>query len=433
MIKLLGSRSAVVALSPLLVVIEGFYLFSRGTPWAGEWRWTIDWAAGAPILVGPLLAAIVAFETLQWSGDGTRQLLGSCARRVVPGWQAAATGFIVAGAIHVIALAVCAAMTLYAGASIRGGALIALTSIVALAAAAFVGAAAASLLRNLLAVPLAAVVVYLLATFAGEVGLPPVFDTGGATGTLLGLDWRRSVVLRDLLVLMLLAVGLAAVVWSRERPAVGRLPIGVGVVALVAFMIVGVLSEQNHPERLMASAGPTRFHCATDRSVEVCLAKETDRQLPWLTREISAKAQKLRRINVDPPKRFEQVVPYTRTSKGAAPIVLELATMNAAQGSSREVAAILSRPSRCPQDSADEPPAPEVFEARDLLTAWINTDDPLRRLGGTATKDPVDTFLSLPESAQHAWVSRTYEQFRACQYERVTLPDGVSLANGARY
>jgi hypothetical protein len=420
-------RSSTCGFLPVLVVVQLFCLLQRGTPWLGEWDWTVDWAGGVTVVTAPLLAGCAAYEMLRWRAAPTWALLRQTPRGASAGWLCALPVLTIGTVVHVAATTAVLVATTAAGADPRlGAALALLLPVVGLAAATFVGAAAAALWPSLLSVPFAAALVFGLTAFPEDVGLPDVFKVGGTTGSLVGLAWDPRQQAGALAVLVSVAVFAAVVVQARDAGR-GTLRSRTLVAASAAALIASVAAAGLGPSsRLQASDAPIRYACETSSGTSVCLASQTSRQLHWLAGQVARQSRPLASIGVTLPRRYQQVVPYRRLPDDVAPILLEPDTINARRGDAQRIPDLLAMPALCAADTADVAPPQEVFMARATIAAWIS----LRNGLSEPSDYKIEAFgewLGRTRAAQTAWIRTTYAQLAACAYGDVRLPESVVL------
>ncbi len=426
--RVLVRRGSTLSFLPVLVAVQAFAVLQRGTPWLGEWRWTIDWAAGATILTAPLLAGCVAFELLRWRTGATWSLIRSTQRGGVATWRVAGSALAVVAALQVVSTAIMLLGTVAVGAEVEvdEGAVLALVAPLAvLAAAAAIGAAVVSCWQSLLAVPTAAALVFGVTAFAGDLHLPPVLRVGGTTGSLVGLTWDSRHLWASIGVLLSLTACLAAVVRMRDGSA--RTSVRRGAVVVTGTILAGsVVTAEAAPGHLLTRADEqVRYVCRTTEASTVCVASETRRQLPWLASEISRQSAPLRSIGIQLPRRYQQEVPYRSVPRGTAPIALG-PEPNRPEGDAELIPDLLAVPAACAADSADVPPPPEVFVARGAIAAWIrvmNGTVDLADVGG----EPFADWLTTSPDQQADWIGVTFEQLRQCRFDEVRVPEGVTV------
>jgi hypothetical protein len=409
-------------LLPLGLAAELFAIFSRGTPWLGEWNWTTDWVNGATVITMPLVAACAAYDASASLARESRPLLVSTSRGVLgftwPVWAS----FAVFAPVHLIGLLIGFGLNAGAGAGGAPSLVSVPLAFTVLAAAAAIGQGIGVILPNLVAAPLAGAVL-LGMNMVGAGNLVPQFmRVGGATGTLVGQSWGNRVLLLDLLIhlglVAALTWGLARITW----PRLGKMPRQMILVAGAVTVIGAVLTLQwNTWTRLQPSTGSVDLACRQG-TTEVCLAEATSRKLPSLSRALDGPLAVLEAASVAVPARFQQVVPgQPALPTGTAPLFIESTEINATSTSFDEAATHATQPAACPQLTADKPPPQAYFAARQLLFWWLLTSDgdldPRSVADATARQ-----WLLLPPSAQVGWVRTTYGQLTACALDEVRLP-----------
>lgn len=394
-----------------IALVAAFALWSY-REWPGQWPWTVDAVNGSTVLTGPLTAALAAAVQL------TASRLAPVADASPRGWLvpvrsagiAAATGLAVLTATAVVAAAVTAAGP-------HGGPLewwSLSVGVLTLGMCALAGSLAAYWIPQRVVVPAVGVVLFLLGAF-GPVLLRDLLRHGPSTGSLAGLVWDPDVLVGRLLGLVAVSACLvvAMLPWRQAR---GR---GLRVVLAVAVgaALVGALAclDRAGSYRWTAS-DETPSRCAGSAPA-VCLSASSVRRLSVTHEAVRRPAALLARAGVELPPVFDEELPY----RPGDPEHGTLQPVTVERPSLREGAALLTRPSPCPQWSDPAgPPAPVVFEAEQVLVEWM-----VARGGGRpvahspAMKDWLATIGS--ESAT-AWVVRTYRSLRTCSFEAVTLP-----------
>lgn len=421
------TRSSAIAFAPVLVAVQVFYLLQRGDPWRGEWAWTLDWAAGSTVLTGPLVAACAGFEVLRWRDRSTLALLRSTPRGALAAWSSVLSVLVVAAVVQTAGTVTVVVATVLAGAEPDVSCLlVVLLPYAVLATAALLGGTLAVLWPSLLAVPTAAALTFAVTAFSSDLMLPDVMTVGGSTGSLVGLTWDGRQQLGALAVLVATSAVLALVVRAHDATTSSVGARAVLLASVVALAGAVVVHGTGPGDRLKASERPIRYTCASAGPSEVCLAAQTSRQLDWLASQVARRSEALTGIGVEPPRRFEQLVPYHRLSRGSAPIDLGPDTVNARVGDVERVPDLLADPALCPADTAEVPPPAAVFAARAAISAWIAV-----RTGITAADDLdgeiFGAWLRRPVAEQRDWITTTYRQLRGCRYDDVRLPDGVVL------
>jgi hypothetical protein len=412
-------------LLPAVVAAEAFAIFSRGQPWLGEWNWTTDWVNGATVLTMPLLAACVAYDASALSRAGTRVLVVSAPRGLLgfawPAWSS----WVLFSTVHLAALVCGLSLNLYVGAGSSPSMIGVPVAFSALAAAAAIGQAIGVALPNVVAAPVSGVTLLAVNIIGAGNVIPQFMRVGGATGSLVGLTWDSRVIILDLAVHVGLVFGLTAalarVTWPRVdgRPTYVPLTAGLGVAGVALLLLQG-----NTWSRLEPTEQPVAFACRQGVA-EVCMAKATSRKLTSLSGAVDEQLAVLQAASAAVPSAFRQVVPgQPALPPETAPLLIESEALNAPTTSAEEAAAYVVTPTMCPQLTAERPPPPAYFSARQLLYTWLLASQ--GELSLSKVTDPAArAWLGLEASEQAAWVSDTYERLTTCELDEISLPFGL--------
>lgn len=398
----------------MATVVGGFVLTARDAPWRGEWQWTFDWAAGASILLGPLVAGAVAYEVastrdfdLHLVRPGTRRRwVATCAPALGP-TLAMAVPYLTVVLVGTVLSAVRKPTDVFLP-------VVPVMGLLCLLVFAVVGL---HLGHRLPPVP-AALVAWaagLTATLAlSATGFRALFRVGGASASLAGSRLDLSAVLAHLVFscgLVALAV-LTASARTRSRARRAGVPV-LGVLTACAGLVV--VSDGNVYEA-NPSAG-TR--CASAEGVRVCLLVGNTTQLP-------AWAHGLGRLRAKVDQPWVTVASYRQPTWGtrwSAPgpgvLAIDAQRVNIAPPSLSDLAATLARPSDCAQYTAEAPPG-VALEAGHWLAEWFrHQQDP----GGHGADPMVTDWIRASDVAeQRLWAERTYEALRTCRLDDARPP-----------
>lgn len=394
-----------------IAVVAAFALWSY-RDWPGQWSWTIDAVNGSTVLTGPLTGAVAAASQL------SAFRLAPVTEVAPRGWSAPIRSAVVAWATGAVVLAATAAATAAITlAGPHGGPLewwSLSVGLLTLGLCAPAGALATFWCPQRVVVLAVPVVLFLLGTF----GPAPVHDLlrhGPSTGSLAGLRWSPEVLAGR--VLALIAVGACLVVamlpWRRAGGRTARI-----VLALVvgASAVVALVSLDRVGSYRWTASDETPSRCLGSQPA-ICVSGSSVRRLAPTYEVIRGPAHLLAEAGVDLPAVFDEELPYR--TMDAAHGVLQPVTTNTR--SLRDGAALLTRPSPCPQWSDPAgPPAPEVFEAEQVLVEWM-----VVRGGGRAVAHSPEMRAWLPaigSAEATGWVLRTYRSLRACTFETITTP-----------
>jgi hypothetical protein len=409
-------------LLPAALAAEFFAIFSRGLPWLGEWNWTTDWVNGATIITMPLLAACAAHDASALSRAETRALVVSAPRGLLgftwPTWSS----WLLFSAVHLVGLVCGFALNTYVGAGSWPSLISVPLAFSALAAAGAIGQAIGVACPNVVAAPLAGILL-LAVNFigAGDV-IPQFMRIGGATGSLVGLTWESHVLVLYLAIhvglLLAFTGGLSSVVWPRVDGWPRHLLISVGLGSACASLLV---LQWNSWSRLEPSEHPVAFACS-DGVAEVCMAEATSRKLTSLSRAVDDQLAILQAASAAVPSAFRQVVPgQPALPPTTAPLFIESEGLNSPHTSAEETAGYLTSPTMCPQLTADRPPPPAYFAARQLLYTWLLVAG--GKLSLPEIADPAArAWFGLDVSQQATWIRDTYEKLTDCELDELSIP-----------
>ena len=191
----------------------------------------------------PLLAACAAHDASAVSRSETRALTVSAPRGLLgftwPTWSS----WLLFSAVHLVGLVCGFALNTYVGAGSSPSLISVPLAFSALAAAGAIGQAIGVTCPNVVAAPLAGILLPVAVNFigAGDV-IPQFMRIGGATGSLVGLTWESHVLVLDLAIhvglLIAFAGGLSRLVWPRVDGWPRHLLIGVGLGSLACVSLL---------------------------------------------------------------------------------------------------------------------------------------------------------------------------------------------------
>jgi hypothetical protein len=397
----------------MATVVCGFVLTSRGAPWRGEWQWTFDWATGATILLGPLLAGAVAYEVAS-NRDFDLHLVRPTTRRRWIATCAPALGPIWAMALPYVALVVvCAVLSSMRRPTDQFLPALPVLGLLCLVVFAVLGL---HLGHRLPPVPAALVAwaVGLTANLAlGGTRVPTLFRVGGSSGSQAGARLDTGTVLVQLAFysgLVLLGVLAAS---ARARSRVRR--VGVPLLGIATASAGLVLASDGHPYEANPSVGS---RCASAEGVRVCL-------LEGNTTQLSAWAQGLGRLRAQVDQPWVTVTEYRQSRwdgplpPGLGVLMVDPERVNIAAPSRSSLLVTLASPSDCPQYRTSPPPS-QALEAGHWLAEWFgHQSDP----GATGSDPMVTDWIRTSDVAeQRRWAERTYESLRTCRLDDARAP-----------
>ena len=409
-------RSPAAAAFPAFCAVNALALFNRGTPWAGEWAWTIDWVNAAPILTGPLLASVAAWCV---AADRRRAaVLDHTPRSWATSSTAAGAALAWALCAHAIMAMVAVGLTVAGphGGPVRPWMLL-IGPVVLLFHAALGGFVGFFLPRASVAV-MVGPAAFVLALFGvGSLHTMPNFlRLGGVTGSLAGLTWDWRVLLAQIGVLLfgtLTLFGLSVPHSDRKtRASLASVAVG-GLGVAIAWSSLNATGD----ERFVASAEKSDA-CAGSAPV-VCFAPSHVRGLAGAAEIMHQMSRPLAAAGVRLPRVWAERMPYQKQRKGAGVFLGSIGP-----DASPELAVqSLTLPTACPQYMTGKGLGRRgLFEAQEALSAWI-----LIRSGHASSPDVFRTrrlnrWLETPLEDQHAWVRKTYRQLRSCDLGSIAPP-----------
>ncbi|MBO9524024.1 MAG: hypothetical protein J7518_21010 [Nocardioidaceae bacterium] len=402
----------------VLVVVVGLEVLvvaGHGTPWRGEWNWTLDHLVGTTVLTGPAVGAFAAWLA---AGERSRATLNDGAFR---GWMVPARMAAVAALTGLAGFALGLVAGLLATATVPHGGPFAgwFLAIVPLLLACYaaLGAIAGHLWPQRIVVVLVAPALFLLGT-AAALGIGPnVLRQGPTTGSLAGTTWDAGVVAFQ--ELCLLGVTLAALVVPAVllgvAPKVAR-----GVLAgALALAVVGVAGLEVGGDYSFVSSGERPSACA-ERAPRVCLAPSHRRSLGPVAGQLQRVGAVLADAGAAVPATYVEEIPGYRGSPGSGLVILP-AHANVDRYPLFAASHAIALPAPCPAWSAEKPPPESAFAARELIASWVQT-----RLGND--QPPVFSpeagawLRSAPAATQQDWVVAAFDALRSCRLDQIRLP-----------
>lgn len=376
-------RSSLAVAFPAMVVLVLVATWSR-SGWEYEYAWALSWTASITILLGPVVAGLVAHDRARRHVP-TLTLVEQSSPR---GSRAALTLPLAATFLGVAAWVVAAGVVLawvwWHDAADSPPATLVLEVSVVLAAAAFLGVAVGTWIPTRAAGPLAAVLVYALIVIAGRVELGGLMTAGGSVSSLVGLQ-RDPVWLTGFVVLhlaLVLAAGL--VVWMKQvsgtalRGALACLAVVVLVGAAVGFRTAK--QEGVYRDVVVASV------CFGD-APEVCGPQDVEPVLRIAAAGLADAYQDL--ADADLPLRERYVL--ARGLQGgvfptdAGDLSADPGNFTDGRYSSDDAVTTIAVPTLCEAFFADEPPE-QLMQAQSVLQRWLSE----RLAGQVAGPAPVD-------------------------------------------
>lgn len=359
-------RGLAVRIAPVLIGILMFGAWSRNG-WQYEWLWGMRGVLAIMPLVAPLVAAGVAFDMRRW--EPLIATLGPSTQR----WRAALLALPVA---HVI-VAFGGVCVVWITVAVRLAAHEALWQLdpwlpmevlAALSAAAGIGLILGRYVRNLLAAPLAAILVFALEALAAPYGMSSLFAPMALVDSAVGLE-------RDPRAAGLsIALNLAASLWcgavalrSSEAPRMSTIS-----VALSSTLLVAVIVAPASWAPLEYRASTDSTICVRDGKVQTCGPRSVRPLLRDLSLGLDDASTKLGSSGLPLPQTFFLAIPGVvgpERSEGtvAAVAPVDLAGVNRTTALAR----ILATPRVCPQFMDPDQDTVPLLDRQERVQRWI--------------------------------------------------------------
>jgi len=418
MLGTLRSRATAVFLV-VFVATALVYHLGRAPYWLGEWGWTVDWATGLVVLLGPVTAAVAAFRASSWRGVPrlVHGVHGVWRHRVAiwcTSWLPALVVYLLS---FVVLLAVSAATGPTDDLEAQFGLLGAGQLMVAAAFGTLLGHAA----NRVVSVPLALAAFYLWEVAPPPAWFPPVLNPGASTGSSSGLRIDAIALTAQLTVQLALTLLLLAVVgWlplRGPRRAQSVLAVASAAVTVAAFAGSALADANSTVLRLSPE-----WQCAGDQP-QVCLLLGNTRHLgDWAAAVKSAGAHpSIKALGI--PTVFRQPPPMPDPRYQGFGVLVVQSTVNLDPPRTDEIADSIAFPENCPQYYATSG-GDHGEVARFWMSAWIRAQLTPGR-GGDG--DPVMErwMRDTPQARQVELARQVYSHLRSCtatdEYAR-TLP-----------
>ncbi len=207
------SREERIAFLVALCILGGIALFNRGTPWAGEWNWTLAAATGSTTLSGPGVSAVAAWLMVQQRRQAS--VTDSTPRAWQIGGRTAVVAWLLGITVQVIILVAAIAVTVVAGVDGPFYPVSLVPTPFLLGAFAAFGAALGRAAPHLVTVALAGPLAFGIAAVGPVQGSLQFLRANIPTGSLVGLRWDTTTLLIQIASLL----GVALVAWLRDHCA----------------------------------------------------------------------------------------------------------------------------------------------------------------------------------------------------------------------
>lgn len=225
---------------PLFLALEGLALSSRTSDWSIEWQWATSWMNGILVLLGPLTAGVAAAETVHFRRHSSALSLSVPPSKVIVSQALRVLGVTWWAAVaHVLGM-VAAAIVVGVRHGEPGWLEVRLIppALLLLLAFAAIGALLAWCLPYVVTPAVVAVAGYFVP--GAQLAPPSWFLAGGATGPLVGLQYRPDLLWAQSLLwlscFVAAIVSVAAFARPRAQSLLGAI-VGVGLVAVAASWV----------------------------------------------------------------------------------------------------------------------------------------------------------------------------------------------------
>ncbi|MDR6174522.1 hypothetical protein QE364_002309 [Nocardioides zeae] len=370
-ILLWGRRSTVALAWPGLVLLVVLATWSRDG-WQTEWDWAVSWGASGTILLGPVIAGLVAHDRA-WRHAPTLLLM----EQTSPRGRLAALALPAAAAV-LGALAWSAGIVPVGVRLVRHGAVAARADVIVpvavsvtavVVAAAFVGFAIGSLQRNRAAGPIAALAVYAVFALSPRVELMGLFQAGGSLSTLVGVAVSPAWTLGHVAAHLGLAVGgaLLGVAVVGGPSTLRRGTVALAVVPVIAGLVLFHQLKQDGSrvlvEEAMSCTGERPQVCAPARAPDLvdaaavsltdAYAQLADSGLPLQGRYV-----------------YDRGLRDNRVPDDAGVLSADPGQVTGGRLSRADVLETLVVPRRCLAYAANEPPE-DLLAAQAVVADWV--------------------------------------------------------------
>jgi hypothetical protein len=367
---------------PPLLAVELINAFAREQAFAYSWAWAANWTGTSLALVGPILLAVGAAESVVAHRSNADDLVRSTVRGA--GAQLALRSLtlgLYASACHLVGVLIIVTVTISHAGWLHPPILPIVVPFIACFTFAALGESLGALLPYLAAPVLLGLGGFAVRTYLVlHGGGATLIETGDATGDLLGLRERSDVLLLQaswFVLVIAIAIAILPMVWARGRT--NKLLAGGVVLAAVgvAFPLTQVHNTVTHVSSLT-------WVCQND-APQVCVVDGYDDFLPQATELVSESVAVLSQINDNIPDRWEQLTAVD-TEPSTGYFGLEARNELASSGVALDVVAW----------SVDCPPARGIKRARaqyqryELVAAWMGKSLGFGVYLGPGTEEPTE-------------------------------------------
>lgn len=394
-------RSSGPLVAPAMLAIALVAVLSR-TGWQFELDRALSWASASTILLGPVLAGVVAFDVVRRVPPG----LATVQRTARRGWSVPVSILVVNWAYAVLAWAAVTAFvvirSLDAGAVGPPSPWPFIEAPVALLAAAAVGALVGSAVPNVAAGPLAAVGTYLVPLLVMPFGLSGLLSAGGTTASTFGLAPDPAVAGGIVLANLAIVLTAATLLRRRTRPRLGA-PITAAVALVLLITALGTLRFLDPQTSYFRPVDVA--HSCHGAEVEVCGPATATPLLKIAAGDLAAARTVLTEHGIELPHRYEMQWEDAEASN-AGVVLVTPETVRAGHLDPWDVAASVATPSACPEYVAEIPPD-ELLDGQGELGYWVTrvlAGDAITAEDAAAARQTFDGLLHCDASVIPDWV-----------------------------
>ncbi|MFL6099633.1 MAG: hypothetical protein ACJ71T_06745 [Actinomycetales bacterium] len=401
----------------LLGAVSAVVLFARDLPWRGEWMWTLDWAAGTTILLGPLTAAVAAYQSARWRALTIKLLLPTARRRLAACFTPTVAVLASATVVYVIGTVLVLAITSAYHPTDRFQPAEWLIGLTKLGLCAALGWVLGSRLQAYVTASVAVAACYALTVAASGSSALAFWRLGGSTGPSSGTVIDDRYTGGAALLFIGLSGALAASFLIQRAPTrrVAQVTASLSAALATAGLLLcsgpGTTYSRvdTHPHRLCRGA-----------PVSVCLLAGNTSQLgPW-SQLMNQAAGGLQDLGLDGQTRYEQPAPGPVHAADVGIVFFDPGTINITPPSHLYVAESLATPATCPAFASERPPV-QALNAREwlaqLIVQRVWPDDP-------SHQDPRVAVWArtTPIADQNRWVRMTFAGLRRCALSAIDVP-----------
>ncbi len=369
---LLWARRSTVALAwPGLVLLVALASWSRDG-WQTEWDWAVSWGASGTILLGPVVAGLVAHDRA-WRHAPTLVLMEQTAPRGPLAAVALPVAAAVLGALAWLAGMVPVGIRLVRHDAVAARADVIVPVVVSVAAvvvaAAFVGFAIGSLQRSRAAGPVAALTVYAVFALSPRLELMGLFQAGGSLSTLVGVGISPAWTLGHVAAHLGLALGgaLLGVAVVGGPSALRRGTVALALVPVVAGLALFHELKQDGSRLIVEEA----MSCTGDRP-QVCAPARTPGLVEAATVSLTDAYSQLADSGLPLQGRYvyDRGLRDNRMPDDAGVLSADPGQIAGGRLSRADVLETLVVPRRCLAYAAENPPE-DILAAQGVVAGWV--------------------------------------------------------------